>query len=367
MTVFVILTLFSTALLTVLSVMADTPRGVILGLNASKRRYLDSYGGESMALRAENAILSLAERNNADFCYGTLNGVTKNAILRYGDKEWQSDIVTQLGQQQVLEYRVERHGYFVPREYALALSSVAEFEGDGVLLSDEVADFLGAQAGSTVSIGERDYKVLALFVEEDVFHDYTIDDVTVPFAYYYVVDSADGLTFDEFYLTYRDMETLYAVYDRASGEFALSNVLADCRENISVINTYYSYHAILLAALTLFLLYVLFTLFYRTRKSQICRFKLLGATDTTVAGIYLAISLALVTVTVIIASALSVPLSKIVLDLCTDLFGVSYGYHFRVWLPFAVYGTFAALSVVMFAFLRRKIARMSVAEEVRYE
>lgn len=363
--IFVILTAFSAAFLAVVSVLADTPQGMLSGLNASKRHFTDAYGGECFALSAKNKTVALAEELDAELCYGVVKGVTRDVSLVKGDKSFPTDIVTQLGDgEHSMEYRVERHGYFVPTEYADKLPFSAA--SSGVWLSDQVATELEAAADDTVSIGNKAYVVLGVYSEADVKRDYGAGAV-LPYSRFYVVDEASS--FDTIYLAYGTAEKLYGVWQsfKAQTGLKIHSVITDCYENISLVTSYYGALAFLLAALILFLMCVFFTLLYRLRKGHICRFKLLGATNATIAGIYLTIALVISIAAVVCAAALSVLLSKHLLNLCTSLFGVSYGYHFRVWIPCALLGVFVVLSAVMFALLQRRISKTPVAEEVRCE
>ncbi len=367
--IFVILTAFSSAFLAILSVIFDTPKGIIDGIDAGKKHYFELYGGESLALSAPDKTADFAERYDAALCYGTIEGTTQNAVLSFNDNVFESDIVTKLGSGEYkLEYRVERHGYFVPAKYARQLKYFAPFEGEkGILLCNEAAKELKVKAGQNVELNGREWTVLAVFNKSKVAHDYTETDSVVPAAWYYVVDDSAGVRFDELYLTYPSAETTFAVWKKAPNVFTISKIFEESHENIALVQTYYGYLAILLGALNLFLLYVLFSLFFRSRKTQICRFKLLGATDITVAGIYLVIALVLIVASIAVASAFSVLISKFILDLCGKLFRGTYTYHYRVWLPFSLLGAFVLLAVVNFALLQRKVSRVPIAEEVRYE
>lgn len=360
--IFVILTAFGSAFLAVLSVMFDTPLGMYIGLDSSKRYYARTFGGECLALSVNDASADVADKYEAELCYGIEDGVTQNVTLSYGDRQFASDLVTQLGSEHSLEYRVPRHGYIVPLLYAEGYSS------NCILLCKEIASELDVDVGDVVSVGDRKFAVADIYDRGKVVHKYAHDEAVAPSAWYYIVSDED-IRYDKLYFTYGSSQRTMGVYRRygeANG-WAMSSVLTEWEENISVVETYYGYLVILLGALILFLLYVLFTLFFRSRKAQICRYKLLGATDSTVAGIYLTIALIVVFFSVALAAGFSVLLSKFMLGLCTKLFGSEYAYHFRIWMPLALFGACALLSAIMFASFRRRISRLPIAQEVRYE
>lgn len=365
--IFVILTAFASALLAVLSVMLDSPDGMYAGIDASKKTYAELYGGECFALRAKNQGVQLARDYGADLCYGTMSGVTHAVQIVYQGKKFSSDIVTRLGNgDNKLEYRVERHGYFVPKEYSNRLQFGLQSDASGILLCNEIASELGVSIGQVVTLNARKLTVLDLYDKDSVVHDYGTETV-LPVAWFYVLEDATNVIFEKLYITYSGSQTLLDVWLRSDKQLALSKILTQWNEDIAFVQTYYGYLAILLGMLTLFLLYVLFTMFFRTRKSQMCRFALLGADSTTIAVIYLAIALVVIVCATVLAAACSVLLSKFLLNVCTRMFGVTYPYHFRFWLPFSFLGVCGVLACVMFLVAQKRISRLPIAEEVRYE
>lgn len=367
--ILIILTAFGAALLAVLSVLSDMPRGMIAGIDASKKYYFGLYGGECFALSAKEQTADLAAELGAEFCYGVADGITQNTELRKGNNIFLSDLVTILGENKdKLEYRVARHGYFVPADYADKLPFEGASAASGIWICNEIANSLAAQTGDVIYLGDSKATVLGVFDRNNVFGNYAADDVVVPAAWYYVIGAEDVL-FDTLYFTYPTAKTVLDVY-KTFGETAglkISGILSEWMENIAVVQTYYSYLAILLGLLMLLLLYALFSTFYRARKTQMCRFKVLGATNTAVTAIYLTIALSVIVLSVLFASVLSVFLSKFLLDLCSRLFTVSYPYTFRAWLPLSLLGVCVVICIAIFILMQWRISRLPIAAEVRYE
>ncbi len=367
--IFIILTTFGAAFMAVVSLMLDTPQGTLAGIDSSKKYYCDLYGGECLALEAKSQTVDIARQYSAELCYGTLKGITFDADLQHGTSSFPTDIVVTLGSgAHKLEYRVERHGYFVPVEFASRLQFLFLTGDDcGVWLCSEIAEELDVNEGETVSLGEKQLKVLGIFDKEGVIHNYDVEETVLPAAWFYVVDSASSVVFDELYFTYAHSQAIFGSWQRSGRQLGLSDVLTQWHDDIALVQTYYGYLAILLGALVLFLLYALFTLFFRARKPQICRFELMGATGATVALIYIVIALALIVCATVLASAVSVLLSKYLLNVYTRLFNVVYPYSFRVWLPLSFLGVSVLVTSVSFALLKKRIERLPVAQEVRYE
>lgn len=369
--ILVVLTVFGGALLAISSVALDMRSGMIAGIDASKKRYVQLYGGECFALRASACGAEAAVEYGAELCYGEIEGVTfgENAVLSLGEASFAADTVTQLGGSgRKLEYRVERHGYFLPKQYADGAFFSSQPRQTGIWLCGEAASQLNASKGDVVSLGGKQYTVLGEYDRKDVAeYDYNADESVLPSAWYYVVDDADGVVFDELYLTWHTAQTFFEAWDISDRTLGISDIMNKWWEDMALVQSYYGSLALLLLALDIFLLYVLFTLFFRERKGHICRIKLLGATDITVTGVYLTIALAVVVLSALAASGLSVLIGKHMMRVCSDLFGVTYPYRFRVWQPLSLLGLSVVAATVMFALFYKRISRLPVAEEVRYE
>lgn len=372
---FVIFTAFAAAFLSVTSVLIDTPEGMNDGMDTRKQFQFEHYGGESFALRIDNVSPSDAEKYGAEICYAAQNGVTRNVEFVAGDKTFLSDEVTQLGGD--IEYRKERHGYLTCLRYADRLQKLVRFEAhSGVLLSDEVAKELSVKAGDAVqvrAVGGKTftrYDVLGVYARKNISHEYAQDEVLLPASYFYVVEQTNDAPCESVYFGFSSVVSLNALADRLDRQgvpYVVNWTIRTNRENIALVQTLYGSVAVLLGVMLLFVLYALLATLFRERKGQMCRFELLGATKTVVATVYCAIAITLILLAVAVASALSVLLSRHLLGVCTQMFGSVYPYHYRVWLPLAVLGAGAALTMGTFAIISRRMSRLPVAQEVRYE
>lgn len=367
----VILTAFTAALLAILSVMLDMPHGMYEAMDNWKSGYYDSYGGESFAISLDGVSFSEATKYRADGYFAVKDGLTRKTELTANGNIFMTDTVTMLGK---VEYRIERYGYVLERGSVNLLQRVATFDGnlqgDVMFLSDECANELGAAVGDTVQIDDMSFAVVAIYNLDALRLDYQFEDVVLPKGWFFVSFANDTLTYNNAYLMYHTVADIYTCFrslNRKGVQCGVYDTLTNGFDNVALVQTFYGCLAALLGALVLFVMYVLFTLFYRERKAQICRLKLLGATDATVSLVYFTIAMFIVIVTVVVATALSVALSIHFMDICTVLFDAVYVYTFRLWLPLCTFGVFTLLSGAMFLLLGRKISRVPVAEEVRYE
>lgn len=369
--IFVILTAFTSAFLAVVSVLLDTPAGVIAGIDKYKKYNFDTYGGESLAVCLVDENINCATKYDAEICYADISGRTSEAVFTSEKGKFETDVVTQLGNDPDMQYRVERHGYIADMRYADKLQALVKFDGsrEGILLSSDVADALSVQVGDSVT-SDKQYAVLGIYKRSNVSHKYGADEVVIPASYFYIVEKDLDVVCNKVYIGYSSAKDLIALcnrLDKQGAPYLISDFLSTNRENLALIRSFYGYLALLLGLMLLFVLYALFSLFFRERKGQMCRFGLLGATNAVIATIYCTIAVLAVVLSVAIASGFSVLLSKYLLGICTRVFGSQYAYHFRAWLPFSVAGAGILIAVAMFAVLAWRISRVPIAEEVRYE
>lgn len=253
--ILVTLTAFSAAFAAVISVLLDTPQGMIAGADASRSHYFEIYGGEGFALSAKNRTIALAEEMDAELAYGEKSGVTYNAVLKCNGRAFKSDIVTQLGSGDYkLEYRVKRRGYIIPLQYAHSLDFLHPIASErGILLCSEAAEELGAAERNDVVIGDKSYPVIAVFERADIAHDYAPDESVVPEAWYFVVDDFGYKMFDTLHIAYASCETLHEQWAAHSDIVTISKFLVDWHDRISTVCTYYGALALLLGVLILIL------------------------------------------------------------------------------------------------------------------
>ena len=123
---------------------------------------------------------------------------------------------------------------------------------------------------------------------------------------------------------------------------------------------------IVLAIVVLIALYSLVSVLFRQRKTQICRLKILGASDATVAGVYCGITIVLMLDVVLLATALGVAFNYFFMDLCTDMMGYAFFAHFNVYMPFVAFVVFGAIAFALWLVVNRH-TKNNLATEIRYE
>ena len=113
-------------------------------------------------------------------------------------------------------------------------------------------------------------------------------------------------------------------------------------------------------------LYSLVSVLFRQRKTQICRLKILGASDRLVAGIYCGTVILLMLAVVLLGTALGVAFNYYFMDLCAEMLQYEFVSHFTVYLPFAALAVFCVVTLVIWIAVNRR-ANNNLASEIRYE
>ena len=113
-------------------------------------------------------------------------------------------------------------------------------------------------------------------------------------------------------------------------------------------------------------LYSLVSMLFRQRKTQICRLKILGASNGTVAGIYCGTVILLTLAVVLLATALGIAFNYYFMDLCAEMLQYEFISHFNVYLPFVAFAVFSAVTFALWAAVNSRM-KNNLATEIRYE
>ena len=113
-------------------------------------------------------------------------------------------------------------------------------------------------------------------------------------------------------------------------------------------------------------LYSLVSVLFRQRKTQICRLKILGASDTLVACIYCGTVILLMLAVVLLGTALGVGFNYYFMDLCAEMLQYDFVSHFTVYLPFVAFAVFCAVTFALWFAVNRR-TKNNLASEIRYE
>ena len=121
-----------------------------------------------------------------------------------------------------------------------------------------------------------------------------------------------------------------------------------------------------LVIVIIFALYSLVSVLFRQRKTQICRLKILGASENVVTCVYCGMVILLMLAVVLLAVALGVAFNYYFMDLCAEMLQYPFVSHFAVYLPFVAFAVFCAITFVLWIAVNRR-TKNNLATEIRYE
>lgn len=378
----VILIAFVAALLSVISVLYDMPEGMYAGLDD----YLRFFPCTVADVKGETS-----EEVGAVPVYASRNGLTRYAMLSAGAKSINTDAADGL-------LPIVRRGYAVHEgSGALKEYDTAKLEGEWpkadfeICLDADIAGYLGVGVGDSVYIapdasflnrddlefkelGQERYRVTAIYSFRTVAEELRRrpQECVVPAAYYYLALD-ETAEMDSVVFAFLDTRTLFRRYDDlvdAGYEASLGSVAESQYENINLAQAFFGAVAGVLGAMVLFILYSLIAIFYRQRRSQICRLKLLGATGSRIAAVYCSVAILLVVVSVVAGTAFSMAFNVYFMHLCArlfDKFSSNFVSHFRPAVSLVLLAAMAAFVLLLFAFLNRRVKNAEIAKEVRHE
>ena len=370
----IILIAFVAALLSVISVLIDVPDGMYSGLDEYANIFVCSVDGVSTAFSADCGGTPL---------YGKKIGLTEYATLTGATASLNTNPPPMSGKEDEKEesdsgFSLKRSGCAVNLNEAEALFSLynealnknvllgsAEARWPStageIVLSSDIALFLGLRVGETLTIGPdlthadpeepeapdlENLPTYAFTVVGTYDPNKIVDTIkqlplecVLPYADFYLALDPE-MTVSSLTFSFPDTKTLHDTYRRleASGYGVELSALAERQfNNIALAAAFFGAVSGVLGAMVLFILYSLIAIFYRQRKQQICRLKLLGATSGTVAWIYCSIAVLLVVISVAIGTAFSMLFNVYFMNLCAQLFdkfSSNFVSHFRPIIPF---------------------------------
>lgn len=393
-----ILTAFVAALLSVLSVLLDVPEGMYTGLD----EYLNHF-----TVSVKDIDPDYGEEMGGTPIYGHLNGITRYSVLtgesgtsikthppkkeESTDPEENTETLVGLTVSGYAVFEAVAEEHFSKYTSALSGNGSRFPSAPGeIAINATIARMIGVtKLGQTVTFSaDSEYKETKVDLEGIEPETYTVvgfvdnsaigrmivahpNDYLIPSAYYYLITEYEHpmSTICFSFPDSRAQNTAYNQLTREGFEIASRNP-ARPMENISLAQAFFSAISLVLGAMVLFILYSLIAIFYRQRKSQICRLKLLGAKGSTIAAVYCTIAIAINFIAVAVGTGFSMLFSIYFMDLCANLFSTfssNFVSHFRPIIPVSLFLALSAFTMVLFFVVNRKIKNTVIAQEVRHE
>ncbi len=212
------------------------------------------------------------------------------------------------------------------------------------------------------------------FINQNVIHSVNnklYGGAPLPACYYYVITQSDN-PMSVTCLSFPGSRAQGDGYNRLAraGYEITSTSGGSGLDNIALAQAFFAAVALVLGVMVVFVLYSLIAIFYRQRKAQICRLKLLGAKGGMVAGIYCSIAVAIVFLATAVGTAFSMLFNLYFMNLCAQLFRTfskNFVSHFRPIVPVSVFLSLSAFTLLLFFLFNRRVRNTVIAQEVRHE
>ncbi|MDE7453705.1 MAG: ABC transporter permease [Clostridia bacterium] len=257
----------------------------------------------------------------------------------------------------------------------LSVKEMKTFEGfltEGTVLQNDfeiclcsfIAEKLEVSAGETVTISGKSFTVAGVYEVPE------ISGISYPnwFSTDYMLSLSDDAEMDSVIVYFDNAEEMLSAYTTAKGKKLDCYCEGDSYfDNITEMQIAFTAFAVLLAIVLIITIYSLVSMLFRQRKQQICRLKVLGATDGTVAGAYCGITIIFLFFAIAVASALGLLFNLYFMDLCESIFEFPFTAKFGYIAPIV---TFIASIGVVFALwfiINRKTKSNALAKELRHE
>lgn len=233
-----------------------------------------------------------------------------------------------------------------------------------ICLSRYVATELGVQIGEKVSICDVQFVVVGVYDWEDDDLSHGVFDILS--AHVFTLDGDRPLS--RVVMTgFNSSAELFSAYRKLQRKGVnLSNEYDYFYKNINVMQAIFSAIDVIFAIVIVATLYSLVSMLLRQRKTQICRLKILGASDRLVAGVYCGMIIALLFVVVACATALGVGFNYYFIDLCEDLFEFHFTAHFNFVAPLVALTVFCGVTYLLWKLINYR-TKSALATEIRYE
>ncbi len=364
----IILTIFCAAFLAVVAVYFDVPNGLYQHL-------ADDIPQTEIAIPALSAKEAYAY--GGDWVYTTKAGLTCDVVIK-GPAGSYSIGVFEGGHDPFVynNHNTTRAFGLMPDQFVqvgrhwepILTEGRIPSAPDEFICTTLFAKRLGAKAGESVSFGERQVVLAGIIDSNQVWDTEHAPGMPPLCAFYVCVDPEEKMDFC--YLHYESIRAeceRFETLARTDLGASLSPQLLEGLKNVDLCEAFFGAIALVLGVMVLFILYSLIAIFYRQRRTQICRFRLLGASSRSIAGVYCTIVMLLAIVATGLGTAFSILFNHFFMGLCSELFEWTFAAHFCSSVPFALLLGICIFDLVLYGIFSLKIKNARIAEEIKHE
>lgn len=361
-----ILAIFCAAFLSVVSVYFDVPEGLYNYFTIKSKR---------IPISITDVSLGEAEAFGENFVYGTKAGLTTDMEIKA-----KRNLIIEPFETAESPFTVNNSTY---RAYAVTSDGAKKFEDDlgniisegrwfknpgEIMVTKSFSTMLGGvKSGDKVQLGDMPFTVVGIYSGEDIREN--LSNRLPPLCSFYIcVDKSENMDFC--YINHPTLKSMRADYTRLlrqGFDAVIPDNLYGVFENIDLCESLFGAIGIVLGIMVLFILYSLIAIFYRHRKAQICRLKLLGARNSTIAAVYCFIAVAIGLFAVTAGTGLSFVFNIFFMKLCTILFEQPFTPHFHFTIPLSLFIIISLFILILYFAFGLKIKNAQIAREIKHE
>lgn len=362
-----ILILFSGAFLSVLSVRIDVPNGMYKQIDNEDIK---------IGCMIKNVTIKDA-RNECDLLYGGITGITTDLTLNGYQNKKQVINKTEMTYKDFFSTRTR--GIIIGENTDFQLLQEAAKQDESilrgnlpklayeVLISNYIAQKLALNVNDNLVINNLNFKIVGIYDSAKYFELYK--ETNLPAVSYFLV-MPDDTILEEAYLNFTSSKQLQLSmknFNRKGYNPIAVEAMTKRLEIINLARAFFMSVAIVLAIVTFFVQYSLIATFFRQRKAQICRLKLLGATDGKIARVYCFIAFMITILAVTIGAFLSLLFNKYFINLCNELFEYEFISHFRAGISLITGAILIFFTLLIYRHSVRKISKFNIIEVIKHE
>lgn len=345
----VILTIFLSAALGILSVYGDLMSNLCMHLDEREDKCFVSAKNASLAIFGEDGLTYGSNHSNDELSF---NG------NRFDGKIEVSEIVDG---EQITVVHMSQPIAVTPNETFRQLT-VAPIEGrwlqnEGeICLLGYVADILQSSVGDNVTLGNIQLTVVGIYAGDADLTPYIYSapaNVQLDWVRHYAANSAETFQY-------------YRALTRRGYDMEIQND----RGLYDAVNTMQATFAAItaaLAAVILGILYSLTSVTFRQRKEHICRLEMLGATRGVIAAVYCGIIWLLLAAVTLCSAGLGYAFGAYFSDLCSTIFGFAFTSRFRFIYPVIAFAVLGITTAAIWYITNARTRSGELAKEVRCE
>lgn len=231
-----------------------------------------------------------------------------------------------------------------------------------ICLSAYVANALEVSVGDTITVAERQFTLTGIYDTADNA------DPAQNYDRAYYLSVGDDTAIEQITIQFASSEEMFKCYRvllRADTDVYCN--MAYMYDNINEMQAVLTAVAVLLAVVIIIAMYSLVSLIFKQRREHICRLKLLGATNKTVAGIYCGIISLIMLLVCLLGTALGVAFNVYFMYICEHIFGFAFAPQFNFIIPVVTFAALIVVCILLWLMASRKLKQNSIAEAIRHE